>query len=256
MNQCIIILKKIYKQEESRLKILKGIVLLVLIVMSSLFLWNVLEDAGEDGETNEEADHVEGGDDKVIYDTTEIIENKVSLGAEDAEKEVLFVLDYKCPYCKEWYRDTFPQLKEAFIDKGEVKFFVQSQVLLSIESLLLTDFTQKVETLYPEKYFELIDRIIIDSELEHWGTEKYITELTEDLALVGWEEVELDYDIIRKTRQTTRGLEVDVVPTIYVNGRKVSDSNDFEEISRLINETKNAKWNVQGELCEEGANDC
>lgn len=234
------------------MKLLKGAGLLMFIFVSSLVLFGCLENSEEDDADND----VKQEEDQVIYDTTGILENKVFLGAEEAENEVIFVLDYKCPYCKEWYQDIYPLLKEEFIDDGEVKFFVQPQVFLSMESLLLTDFTQKVEVLYPEKYFDLIDRIIKDSDLEHWGTEEHVHLLSEDLALSGWEEVELDYDIISKTRQTTRGLEVDVVPTIYVNGRKVIDSNDFAEISRLIDETTNAKWNVKGELCEDGANDC
>lgn len=236
------------------LKIVKVIGLVALIVMSGMFLFQTISSLGDndEDEINEEGN----SEQDVVYDMEEFVEGRIFLGDEDAESEMIFVLDYMCPYCKEWYRDVFPKVKEEYIDTGKVKLYFQPQVFLGKKSLALTEFTQKVEKLYPEKYFELIDRMEGDYDLEHWGTEEYILEVSEELELIGWDEVELDYDVIRKTRQVTRGLNVEVVPTIIINGHHVSDSSDYEEIKTLITETKNAKWKVTGELCDEDGENC
>lgn len=221
--------------------------------MSSLFLLQFITGYGK--EQNEETDCKEGeGEMEVVYDTEEFVENRIFLG--DGEDEIIFVLDYMCPYCKKWYEEVFPKVKEEYIDTGKVKFYFQPQVYLSKKTLALTEFTQKVEKLYPDEYFALVNRIIRERDLEDWETEKYIRELSEEMELTGLEDVDLGYDVIRKTRQVTRGLNVDVVPTIIVNGRHVSDSHNFEEIKTLIEETTKAKWKATGDLCDESGEDC
>jgi protein-disulfide isomerase len=125
--------------------------------------------------------------------------------------------------------------------QGKAKFYSFPQVYLSKQSLALTEFTQKVEEIYPEQYFQLLERIFGDHGSEDWGSEEYISALGEEFQLTGWEEVELDYDVIRRTRQVTRGLDVQVVPTIYVNGRMVEDRMDYEEIKTLTRKIKYRK---------------
>ncbi|MFA9557061.1 thioredoxin domain-containing protein [Evansella sp. AB-rgal1] len=227
-----------------------------LIVMSGLFLLTSYDSLGKESNKtvlNESENESERSN---IFDTSEFIEGRVFLGNEDAPNEVILVLDYMCPFCKEWIEDIFIPLKEEFIDNGEAKFYSFPQVYLSKKTLALTEFTQKVEEVYPELYFDLLERIFTDHELEHWGTDEYIRDLDEAFGLEGWEEVELDYDVIRRTRQVTRGLEVEVVPTVYVNGRKVNDRMDYEEISNLIKSTRNMNSAASGEVCERDAGDC
>lgn len=191
-----------------------------------------------------------------IYDTTKFTEDRVYLGEEGAENEVIFVLDYSCPYCKEWVEDVYHRLKEEFIDSGEVKFYTLPQVYLSKETLALTEFTEKVAESYPEHYFDLINSLFENQGADHWGSQEFITEMAEEFKLTGWDDVTLGYDVIRRTRQVTRRFDVEVVPTIYVNGRMVGDRMNYDEISRLIQETGPEPWITDGEGCQEGAGEC
>ncbi|SDY91843.1 Protein-disulfide isomerase [Evansella caseinilytica] len=235
----------------------KGIALLACITMSGLFLYDLFTGNG-DGESNADSEKAVANDkaSERLYNTVEFTEGRVFLGNEAADNEVILVIDYACPYCKEWLDEIFVPLKEQFIDQGEVKFYTLPQVYLSKETLALTEFTQKVESLYPERYFELLDSIYADHESDHWGSEEHINDLSDALELTGWSDVELDYDVIRRTRQVTRGLEVDTVPTVYINGRMVQDRMDYEEIVNLIENTEIPAWSAAGELCEQGADDC
>lgn len=43
------------------------------------------------------------------------------LGEEDAPVTIVEFSDYQCPYCKAFYTDTLPAIKEKYIDTGKVK---------------------------------------------------------------------------------------------------------------------------------------
>ncbi len=43
------------------------------------------------------------------------------LGEEDANLTIVMYEDYECPYCKEFETNTFPQIKENYVDTGKAK---------------------------------------------------------------------------------------------------------------------------------------
>lgn len=225
-----------------------GLILLMIVVLVFGFFlgWTI---APTDQEENSE--QIESEQSYSIFDTSEFTEERIFLGNEEAENEVIFVLDYACPFCKEWVEEVYSPLKEAFIDTGKVRFYTLPQVYLSKETLALTEFTEKLARSYPEEHFNVVNKIYETHEKDEWGSEAFIHELAEEFELENWEDVQLDYDVIRQTRQVTRGLEVEVVPSVYVNGRMVKDRMDYEEISRLIEETEPAAWTSDGDSCDE-----
>jgi len=50
------------------------------------------------------------------------IEGKPAMGAEDAPVTVVEFADYQCPFCLRFTRDTFPTLKQKYIDTGKVRW--------------------------------------------------------------------------------------------------------------------------------------
>jgi protein-disulfide isomerase len=44
------------------------------------------------------------------------------LGNQDAKLTIIEYSDFECPYCARFHKDTWPQLKENYIDSGKVKF--------------------------------------------------------------------------------------------------------------------------------------
>ena len=50
------------------------------------------------------------------------IKGKHTMGAADAPVTVVEFADYQCPYCLRFTRTTFPQLKQKYIDTGQVRW--------------------------------------------------------------------------------------------------------------------------------------
>lgn len=51
----------------------------------------------------------------------EFADDDAFLGDEDAPVTIVEFSDYQCPYCKAFYTDTLPAIKEKYIDTGKVK---------------------------------------------------------------------------------------------------------------------------------------
>lgn len=49
------------------------------------------------------------------------LDDDAVLGDEDAPVTIVEFSDYECPFCKRHFTDTYPQLKEEYIDTGKVK---------------------------------------------------------------------------------------------------------------------------------------
>lgn len=50
------------------------------------------------------------------------VEGEPFLGDANAEVVIAEFSDYECPFCKRFFDNTYPQLKEEYIDTGKVKF--------------------------------------------------------------------------------------------------------------------------------------
>ena len=160
-------------------------------------------------------------------------------GDQSADNEMLFLFDYACHWCTTWMNDVYPTIKSDYIDTGELKFRTQAMVYVNDTSLQLANLDQNLKAHAEEDYLDVFQQIIADSELDldglSWGSEYYISEVIDSYQLDS--ELMLaqpDLDSIQLSRTYTRALEVDVVPTIYINGLKVEDAFNLEQIDKLI----------------------
>ena len=51
-----------------------------------------------------------------------LIENKPILGNPNASLTIIEFADYECPYCREFYLNTFSQIKSEYINTGKAKY--------------------------------------------------------------------------------------------------------------------------------------
>lgn len=160
----------------------------------------------------------------------ELINDSPFLGSQAAENSLLFVFDYSCPYCHIWIDEILPQINEN-IQKGEVKFYAQSVVYLNDYSLAMSKFDHNLKQHFPEKYFDVFFRLVQDTRKEDWGSQSYFLDLIHEFQLNSdllLEEPE--NDVISITRKFTRNYELEVVPTLIINGYKVKDPFNLKEI--------------------------
>ena len=59
------------------------------------------------------------------------------LGSKDAPLTIVEFLDYQCPYCQQFHRQTFQDLKEQYIDSQKVRFYVMHLPLATHPNALL-----------------------------------------------------------------------------------------------------------------------
>ena len=61
-------------------------------------------------------------DEETTLDKQPPIDGQPTLGDSDAPVTVVEFGDFKCPACKVWGEDVFPQLVSDYVDTGKVKF--------------------------------------------------------------------------------------------------------------------------------------
>ena len=165
------------------------------------------------------------------------VENKVKLGNENAENTIVLAFDYSCPWCHKWMGEVLPVIQEKYLDIGKANYIGQPLVLLSQSSLLLSHVDYYMEKNQPEKLYEIQTRMAKESNNENWGTEEYVHVLLGEYGInIGIEELEQhNPDPISLTRNYTKNFGVEVVPTLYINGMKLSNAFDLEEIEKVLN---------------------
>lgn len=201
------------KTSKNRLFIISGLVVVALVIF---LIFQLNKDPKVDEASNSETVFNDG--ETVVY-----------LGETNAQNEVLFAFDYSCPWCTTWIDEVFPEI-ESYIDEGEVKFRTQSLGLLNPLSLKLAEVDQNLKVHYADDYFDVFHELIMDStEIEI--TDDYLEELASKYDLdnkVLLESTKLN--MTNLTNQYVKEFNIESVPSIIVNGERVEDPFDLEEI--------------------------
>ena len=150
---------------------------------------------------------------------------------------IVLAFDYSCSWCHKWMEEVLPVVKEKYLDTGKANYVGQPLVLLNQTSLLLSHVDYYMEKNHPEKLYDIQLRMAKESANEGWGTEEYVQTLLKDYNVdINIEELEKNNpDPISLTRNYTKNLGVEFVPTLYINGIKVYDAFNLEEIEKILN---------------------
>ncbi|WP_342564839.1 thioredoxin domain-containing protein [Paenibacillus sp. FSL R7-0345] len=155
------------------------------------------------------------------------LENQPFLGEESAPVKVIEFLDFKCPVCKNWDKEVFPEFKKEFIDTGKVQFYFINFPFLGPDSI---EAALAAETIYNQNsklFWEFKEKFLENqgSEMKIWATEEFILNFVK-------EEIDgVDFKLFKKELQKNKYL-LDVkkdfkisaangvfgTPTFLVNG--------------------------------------
>lgn len=165
------------------------------------------------------------------------VKDKVKLGEENAENSFVLAFDYSCPWCHKWMEEVLPVVQEKYIDTGKANYVGQPLVLLAQRSLLLSHVDYYMEKNQPEKLYDIQLRMTKEANNEGWGTEEYVQTTLKDYGVdISIEELEENNpDPISLTRNYTKNLDVQSVPTLYINGIKVYNAFNVDEIEQILN---------------------
>ncbi|UOQ45982.1 DsbA family protein [Halobacillus salinarum] len=178
-------------------------------------------------------------------------EGQPYLGEEDAPVTVLEFGDYKCPYCKAFEAQFFPQIDKELIQTGEIKFYFINLPFINVDSKRAAKFAETVyQELGNETYWKfhslLYEKQPADPAAEKQDIydeeflKKTLGEMTssEDVKQVmdafndgtGDEAVEEDLKLANK-------LNVSQTPTLIVDGERFEGQN-IEDLKKMVEEAK------------------
>lgn len=98
----------------------------------------------------------------VVTLTSEEIEKLIKNGAPvlgnmDAKVTVVEFADFQCPYCEEYFKEVFPEIKKTYIDTGKIKFIYMNSVFMGEESMFAAEGAKCAKE--QNKFWEYHDRL-------------------------------------------------------------------------------------------------
>lgn len=178
------------------------------------------------------------------------LSNKPTVGDADAPVQLTIVEDFKCPACKNFDEQVYPQIKNEYIDTGKAKAsFVIYPFLSEIAQLPEDDSkyaAQAAECVYKNdgseafaQYKSILFRAQ-GSESTVWATKERLKELAQNVPSIDQASFAtcLDSD---ETAKLVDDNEKEVIennvtgtPTVFVNGEKVTAT--YPELKKAIDE--------------------
>ncbi|MDE1970505.1 MAG: DsbA family protein [Patescibacteria group bacterium] len=166
----------------------------------------------------------------------------VALGNKNASVTVVEFSDFECPFCRVFWRDTFPALKKEYIDTGKVKF-VYRNFPLSIHPMAVPYAEAALCANDQGKFWEMHDRIFGEQNKLGEGT---ITTTTND-DIIAWAHAtglnmtqfsqcisqHIHADQIKADAADGSTLGVEGTPTFFINGKILVGAlppSDFERV--------------------------
>ncbi|MEI2357871.1 DsbA family protein [Mesobacillus zeae] len=212
----------------------------LLLIAAAFLLISGCQDKTEVKDTVKE----EPKGEKFIYTKYDLpVEQKAILGNKHAPHTIYLAFDYACPWCKKWMQEILPEIQKEFIESGQAKYISQPLSLLSEESLKLVAADYFVETNIPGKYFDYQLSVAAEAPKDHsnmsgnWGTDQYIESKINKFGLNYndfLKQKDSFPDNLTLTRQFTREFALEFVPTIYVDGIKLAQYHDMNEMKKIM----------------------
>jgi len=163
-----------------------------------------------------------------------------ALGEEDAPVTIIEYASATCPHCARFHVDTFPALKEEFIDTGKVRFVFRE---FPFDDLALAAF-MLARCAPEERFFPIID--VLFEEQQSW-TQDPRGELLKIARMAGFTEESFNQCLeneeiaegileIRSTGAEQYGVES--TPTFFVNGTLIQGNQPIERFREAIAEAE------------------
>ena len=170
------------------------------------------------------------------------VDDDPALGDPKARVTIIEFGDYQCPFCRQFWRETFPRLKKEYIDTGKVRFIyrdypqaVHPEAMLSAMAAECAD--------DQGKYFEFHDKVFREqdrrgrdvvrfraAELKRWAADLKLDTAVFDACLDG----ERHKDEVSRDYKDLEGLGLEGTPIFFVNGRALVGAHPFATFQKVI----------------------
>ncbi|MEO2202326.1 thioredoxin domain-containing protein [Paenibacillus pabuli] len=169
------------------------------------------------------------------------------IGSGTAPIKIVEVGDFKCPACSYFATTIKPQLTADYIDSGDVDFYFASMPFIGPDSTTAAEAGMAIYNQKPEEFWKFYDFIYSHQpdESEVWATPENLISAANT--------AELDVDMGQLLKDIKGGTYADSVkaqnawakdngvsstPTLFINGKKLVDGNNYESVKEAIEEAK------------------
>jgi protein-disulfide isomerase len=161
----------------------------------------------------------------------------IVMGSPTAPVTIIEYASMTCPHCAHFAVETFPKLKEKYIDTGKVKYIMREYPL---DNLALAAF-MLARCAGPDKYYPMIETLF--AEQRKWAVREPLPPLLGIAKQAGFTQQTFDTcigdkDLAGKIQQIrNRGqqkFKVEATPTFYINGEKYSGALAIEDLDKAI----------------------
>jgi protein-disulfide isomerase len=161
----------------------------------------------------------------------------IPMGSATAPVTIIEYASMTCPHCAAFTVNTFPKLKEKYIDTGKVRYIMREYPLdgLAAAAFMLA------RCAGPDKYYPLIETLF--AQQQKWAVKEPLPPLRAIARQAGFTEQSFDACIndkalLGKVQQMrdrgTQKFKVEATPTFYINGEKHSGAMSMEDIDKAI----------------------
>jgi protein-disulfide isomerase len=159
------------------------------------------------------------------------------MGDDKAPVTIIEYASMTCPHCANFAINTFPQLKEKYIDTGKVRYILREFPFdpVAAGAFMLARCAGK------DKYYPVVDLLFRTQRT--WAVEKPLGPLLATVKQAGFTEDSFKQclsnqkvlDGIEWVRnRATEKFKVDSTPTFFINGQIQKGAASFEEMEKLI----------------------
>jgi protein-disulfide isomerase len=158
------------------------------------------------------------------------------IGDEDAPIEIVEYASMTCSHCANFHNNTYPALKERYVETGKVRFVLREFPLdpLAMAAFMLARCDE-------ERYWPIVD-MLFERQREWAFVERPLDALSQMMRQVGFSQEKFEsclrdqalYDAINEVRAGAEARGVNSTPTFFINGERHAGAMSIDEFERIL----------------------
>jgi len=163
-------------------------------------------------------------------------------GNKNAKVTIVEFADLRCPFCKQLFSDTIPQLRKDYIDTGKVQFYWRQYPFLGPASTVAANGAECANE--QKKFWEFHDYMYTnqpdESDISMYTTDK-LTEIAGNLGMNA-DQFKTCLDTKKYDKNASADLAagqkagVSGTPTLFINGQSVVGAQPYNAIKTIIDQ--------------------